>query len=290
MNKGNSKAQNQLADMLHPDQSIELLQALHIVTRDGNINQDSRRKLKQIYHLYRFFEPILSELHEKGRAIIVDHGSGKSYLGFILYDLFFKTKLKNDEKLKIEFWNVESRQELIDTCQKLASDLQFKHMNFLASSIQDSVKSEKLPKEFDLVCALHACDTATDSAIDFAIEKSSQFVVLVPCCQAEVSRHLNQSKAGMKSTAQYEIFRHPLHTREFGSHLTNVLRCLRLEAAGYKVTVTEFTGLEHSMKNELIIAEKAEHINLASKEKSKSKIAELLKDFGIETLSERFGG
>lgn len=290
---GNSpleKVKAQLADMLHPEQSLELLQALHIVTRDGSINQDSRRKLKQIYHLYRFFEPLLLQLLEKGRANIVDHGSGKSYLGFILYDLFFKTRQKNNSAIDLNFWNVESRPELIETSRALARSLSFDRMNFLASTIQDSVRSEALPKEFDLVCALHACDVATDFAIDFAIAKSAQFLFLVPCCQAEVCRHLNQSKSGLKSTAHYEIFRHPLHTREFGSHLTNVLRCLRLEAEGYKVTVTEFTGLEHSLKNELIVAEKSVHINAAAKEKSKQKIQSLLKDFGIEALTARFNG
>jgi hypothetical protein len=74
---------------IKPHQSIELLKALHILTRDGKLNQDSRRKLKQVYHLYHFIEPLLTELMEEGENItLVDHGAGKSYLGFILYDLF----------------------------------------------------------------------------------------------------------------------------------------------------------------------------------------------------------
>ena len=74
-----------------PNQSVELLKELHILTRDGKMNQDSRRKLKQIYHLYQFIEPLLQEIQQDHPAInLVDHGAGKSYLGFILYDLFFK--------------------------------------------------------------------------------------------------------------------------------------------------------------------------------------------------------
>jgi hypothetical protein len=96
---------------------------------------------------------------------------------------------------------------------------------------------------------------------------------------------LNQAKSNLKNTSQYEIFRHPLHTREFGSHLTNVLRCLRLESEGYKVTVTEFTAQEHSLKNELIIAKKIE----SPRQRHKTKIESLLTDFGIKDLGPRFG-
>jgi len=73
-------------------QSLELLKELHILTRDGKIHQDSRRKLKQGYHLFHFIEPLLKNLQEKSQSLyLVDHGAGKSYLGFIIYDLFFKT-------------------------------------------------------------------------------------------------------------------------------------------------------------------------------------------------------
>ena len=78
---------------IHPDQSTELLKALHILTRDGKLNQDSRRKLKQVNHLFQFIEPLLQQLLQGGKPIsLVDHGAGKSYLGFILYDLFFRQR------------------------------------------------------------------------------------------------------------------------------------------------------------------------------------------------------
>ena len=80
-------------------------------------------------------------------------------------------------------------------------------------------------------------------------------MVLVPCCQAEIAACLRENKAlALSRTPLAELWRHPLHTREIGSQLTNVLRCLYLEASGYQVTVTELVGWEHSMKNELIIA------------------------------------
>ncbi|MFM7330069.1 MAG: methyltransferase, partial [Brachymonas sp.] len=104
---------------------------------------------------------------------------------------------------------------------------------------------------------LHACDTATDDAIAFALSHHAQHVVLVPCCQAEVAGALKAGKArALHNNPLVELWRRPLHTREFGSQLTNVLRCLQLEAHGYEVTVTELVGWEHSMKNELIVASK----------------------------------
>ncbi len=81
----------QIIEEIKPQQSIELLKSLHILTRDGKINQDSRRKLKQVYHLYNFIEPVLKAIDDKNKNfVMVDHGCGKSYLGFILYDLFVK--------------------------------------------------------------------------------------------------------------------------------------------------------------------------------------------------------
>src|SRR5579859_2264324 len=82
---------------IRPNQSVELLKELHILTRDGKMNQDSRRKLKQVYHLFQFIEPLLEDVRcANGSVSLVDHGAGKSYLGFILYDLFFKALPRSD--------------------------------------------------------------------------------------------------------------------------------------------------------------------------------------------------
>ncbi len=271
---------NKPLDEMKDGQSIELLKELHILTRDGKINQDSRRKLKQIYHLYHFIEPLLQDLQEtKSPLQLVDHGAGKSYLGFIIYDLFFKNLAGLGH-----IYGIETRDELVKKSQELQKKLQFDRMSFLNVSVADSTTSEKIPDQVDIVTALHACDTATDDAIDFALAKKAQYLVLVPCCQAEVARHLKASKAKQLASPLTEIWRHPIHTREFGSHLTNVLRCLRLEAHGYQVTVTELVGHEHSMKNELIIATK--------KESPRARMAErvnwILSEMGLLALKNRF--
>jgi hypothetical protein len=128
-------------------------------------------------------------------------------------------------------------------------------MSFLNLTVAQATRSQALPDCIDLVTALHACDTATDDAIAFGLQKQAKAMAIVPCCQAEVAGVLRQHKAlSLRQTPLAELWRHPLHTREFGAQITNVMRCLLLEAHGYQVTVTELVGWEHSMKNELILA------------------------------------
>lgn len=269
---------------IRPGQSIELLKALHILTRDGKMNQDSRRKLKQVYHLFQFIEPLLKDVQDqRGVVTLADHGAGKSYLGFILYDLFFKDQpeaLKNGSHI----YGIETREELVKSSEDLAKRLGFGGMSFLNLSVAESITSDKLPPSIDVVTALHACNTATDDAIHFALEKKAKYIVVVPCCQAEVASVLRKNKAKALADPLAEIWRHPLHTREFGSQITNVLRCLQLEAHGYQVSVTELVGWEHSMKNELIIAQ---YKNLPTR-KPAQRLTEMLERIGLQELKDRF--
>lgn len=266
-------------------QSIELLKELHILTRDGKINQDSRRKLKQVYHLYNFIEPLLKDLQAAAAELnLVDMGAGKSYLGFIIYDLFFKSLYTVDPAAKGHVYGIETRDELTRKSRDLQQKLGFPHMSFLTLSVAESMQSAKLPERVDMVTALHACDTATDDAIDFALKKQAKHLVLVPCCQAEVARVLRENKAKQLASPLTEIWRHPIHTREFGSHVTNVLRSLRLEAHGYQVTVTELVGLEHSMKNELIVATRIE----GPRKRAADRLEWILSELGLEKLRERY--
>ncbi len=275
--------QEQLPE-LRPQQSIELLQELHILTREGKLNQDTRRKLKQVYHLVRFIEPLLEEvLGARGDVTLADHGAGKSYLGFILYDLFFKNRPVG------RVWGVESRAELVDKSRELASRLGFERMAFLATTVQQALTHPDLPAQIDVVTALHACDTATDDAIAFGLAKQARFMVLVPCCQAEVASVMRQHKAlSLKRSVLAELWRHPLHTREFGSQITNVLRCLQLEANGYNVTVTELVGWEHSMKNELILARRMERDRAAHQARARERLLQVLDELNLQVLTQRF--
>jgi Methyltransferase domain len=275
--------QEQLPE-LRPGQSVELLKELHILTRDGKLNQDTRRKLKQVYHLVQFIEPLLQEvLDSRGDVSLADHGAGKSYLGFILYDLFFKSL---DVGTVI---GVEARAELVERSRALAQRLGFDRMRFLATTVQQALTHPELPPTIDVVTALHACDTATDDAIAFGLAKQARFMVLVPCCQAEVASVMRRHKAiNLSRNPLAELWRHPLHTREFGSQITNVLRCLQLEAHGYEVTVTELVGWEHSMKNELILARRHEPPRPGTTARARERLAQILDELGLQELASRF--
>jgi hypothetical protein len=271
-----------LAEVLRPGQSIELLKELHILTRDGKLNQDSRRKLKQVYHLCNFIEPLLNDvLNRQDTLTLADHGAGKSYLGFILYDLFLK------ERTGSHIYGIETRDELVEKSRELAARLGFERMSFLNATVVESITTDALPAHIDIVTALHACNTATDDAIRFALAKQARHIVLVPCCQAEVAAVLRKHKnESFGKTPLSEIWRHPIHTREFGSQLTNVLRCLQLESHGYQVTVTELVGWEHSLKNELIIATQ----NDAPRKNARTRLQQILQELNLQELEGRFLG
>ncbi len=265
---------------IKPNQSLPLLKALHILTRDGKLNQDSRRKLKQVYHLVNFIEPLLQDVMTKQEnPTLVDHGAGKSYLGFILYDLLLK-QLPQGQVI-----GIETRADLVEKSQALAEECGFNRMLFEHLSVAESIVSTNIPDKVDIVTALHACNTATDDAIQFGLKKQAQYMVLVPCCQAEVAEVMRKHKAqSLSKTPLSEIWRHPIHTREFGSQITNVLRCLQLESAGYSVTVTELVGWEHSMKNELIIAKYTGQ----KRKNARERLEAILEELNLTEMQQRF--
>ncbi|HEU4385731.1 MAG TPA: SAM-dependent methyltransferase [Anaeromyxobacteraceae bacterium] len=229
---------------LLPGTSPELLKGLHLLTRDGDLNADSLRKLKQVNHLVRLLEPALDDVLSRfGDPVLVDCGAGKGYLGFVLYQLFLGPAGKGT------MIGVESRPALAREAEALARRLGYHRMRFQQAELERA----DLPPRVHLVTALHACDTATDDALVLAIRRDADRVAVVPCCQAEVARQLERAPAGSPLAA---LHGHAWHRREFGSHLTNVVRALALEACGYRVTVTELAGWEHSLKNELILGKK----------------------------------
>lgn len=240
--------------------SPELLKALHILTRDGDLNQDSRRKLKQVNHFLGLLKPAIDDsLARHPEPVFVDCGAGKAYLGLLLAQWGLKERGR--------VINIETRKDLSATAEKVAKDAKIDRVSFVATD----VLTAELPERVHLVMALHACDTATDDALFRALQLNADHVALVPCCQAEVAQQLKAS------TGAFSILHeHALHRREMGSHLTNVIRCLVLAAHGYQVTVTELVGWEHSMKNELILARRVHREHAPSKQK----LDALLKESG----------
>jgi hypothetical protein len=252
---------------LLPGTSPELLKELHLLTRAGDLNADSLRKLKQVNHLVGLLAPALEDVLARfGDPIIADCGAGKSALGFVLYEVFLAPAGKGT------LLALESREDLARSGADRARRLGFDRLRFVAGPIDQA----EVPARLHLVTALHACDTATDDALLLAIRHNADHVAVVPCCQAEVARQLAEAKEAAAPLLA-PLFEHPWHRREFGSHLTNVVRALALEARGYHVTVTELTGWEHSLKNELILGKKVR----ASSREAREKLDALLAAAGI---------
>jgi hypothetical protein len=248
------------------EQSPALLKELHLLTRDGHLNADALRKLKQVNHLVGLLRPALEDIFLRfGEPVLVDAGSGNAYLGFILYELFLKPSGKGS------LLCVESRPELTAQAAERAQRLGYDRMSFVTAPLDKA----PWPDRPHLVVALHACDTATDDALLGGIRHNADYLAVVPCCQAEVARQLKEKPPASPVLAA--LAEHPMHRREFGSHLTNVLRALALEAKGYAVTVTELTGWEHSLKNELLLAKKVRREDA----RAQGRLDQLLAETGV---------
>jgi hypothetical protein len=245
--------------------SIELLKDLHLLTREGQLNADARRKLKQIRHLVGLLKPALDDVLARHTApAIVDCGAGKSYLGALLYELALGPAGRGT------LTAIEARPELSEQAAARAARFGQERFRVVTGAIATSAERP------NVVTALHACDTATDDALVMAIAQGADHIAVVPCCQAEVARQLEKARPADPAVAA--LFAHPLHRRELGSHLTNVVRALALEAHGYKVTVTELVGWEHSAKNELILGKRVNRYDA----EARATLRAVLERFGIE--------
>lgn len=260
-------SRQEVVSELLPGVSTELLKALHILTRDGDLNADARRKLKQVAHLLTLLRPAIEDVLTRfPEPVIADCGAGKGYLGFLLDEIFLAPAGKGS------ILAVEARADLAERAAAIASERGKSRIRFISGELS----AVELPERIHLVTALHACDTATDDALFLAISRRADHVAVVPCCQAELAEALKRSPA--KAAVEGALFLHPWHRREFGSHLTNVMRALALEAHGYQVTVTELAGWEHSLKNELILGKRVQRENAAAK----ARLAELAETFGVK--------
>ncbi|HZH03965.1 MAG TPA: SAM-dependent methyltransferase [Myxococcaceae bacterium] len=250
-----------------PEQSPELLRELHLLTRTGDLNADALRKLKQVNHFMGLLRPAMEDLFTRHPSpVLVDAGSGNAYLAFILYEVFLRDAAEG------EIHCVEARDDLTQRARERAARLGFDRMRFHTAAME----AAPLPERVHLTVALHACDTATDDAIWAAVSRGADYVAVVPCCQAEVASQLKGVK-GVGSSPMAALHAHAWHRREFGSHLTNVIRALSLESRGYQVTVTELTGWEHSLKNELILGRRVHREN----REARARLDALLRETGV---------
>ncbi len=247
-------------------QPCPFLQAVGVMTDQGKVRSNQYHKFRQIN---RFLEMIddVSEglLPQDGRTLqIVDYGSGKSYLTFAMRHYF------EQKGIKVELTAIDVRPDVIKTCREIAEQLGFENMTFEVGEIANFRKGVSI----DLAVALHACDTATDDALELALLRQAQVILAVPCCQHELRPKLSGDLLA-------PMFRHGILKEQFASLLTDTLRALALEREGYSVQIMEFIDLEHTHKNLLLRAVKRREPDEDVRQMISLQMEALAQNFGV---------
>jgi hypothetical protein len=239
--------------LIDPEEASNLLKAIDILNNDGYMTADMRRKYVQIDNFVKLILPLLRKSALERKIFILDSGSGKSYLSFVM-NYFLREKLRRS----CHFFCIDTNADVIGKSLQVRDRLGYDNMNFFVSRIRDFEPEEKI----DIVCSLHACDTASDEAIARGIQLGVPFLLIVPCCQHEViSQFAEASFRTPKAHPLKAITRHGLYKARLADLLTDALRTLILEAAGYKVSVTEYVSPIYTPKNIMIQAEKVQSRN-----------------------------
>ncbi|MCZ6677856.1 MAG: SAM-dependent methyltransferase [Candidatus Poribacteria bacterium] len=258
-------------DATHPikiGQADKLLRALDILTSEGKLKSDKSRKYEQINHFIKLIRDQLEKVPRRKYITVVDCGCGKSYLSFVL-NYFLREKLGRP----CQFFCIDTDADLIESCKQMQAELGYTNMTFQVSRIRDF----QPPTQVDILCSLHACDTATDEAIALGITANASLVMTVPCCQSEI---LNQ----LRNHPLTAITRHGVFGVKLADLLTDATRTLLLEANGYKVTALEFVSPIHTPKNLLILGEKIQSRNSMALEQYR----EIVDMFDLSPALERY--
>jgi hypothetical protein len=224
------------------------LKALDVSDRDGRVKPTMQGKYRQICRFIEIAADHFKEAQFEGGAplSIVDIGSGKGYLTFGLFD-YVTTTLGRPCTMT----GVEIREDLAASSNKLANDLLFGGLSFVAAKAADAAVTSA-----DIVIALHACDTATDDALAFGVKRGARLIFAAPCCQHEIAPQIRDTDAGLAGLTKYNLLK-----QRYADLVTDAARALLLEAAGYRVKLIEFVSSEHSSKNILIAAVKSKNID-----------------------------
>lgn len=215
----------------------DFLIELGVMSPEGRVFKKHYSKFRQINRYLEIADSCFEYLPDSGRLRIIDFGCGKSYLTFALYHYLRLVKQRD-----VEIIGLDLKKDVIDFCSRTARKLGYDELKFLTGDIADYESDGA-----DMVVTLHACDTATDFALINAVKWHSRVILSVPCCQHELFSQI-------KSEVNEPMLKHGIIKDKFNELLTDGLRGLKLEAAGYEVAMTEFTSLEHTAKNIMIKA------------------------------------
>lgn len=244
---------------------VPFLVDLGIQTREGAIVRSKYDKFKQINRYLEFVEDVLPVLKGEGAIHIIDFGCGKSYLTFALY--YYLHEL---QKLDVMITGLDLKTDVIHNCNRLAQSYGYDRLQFVQGDIKNFTGSDQV----DMVVTLHACDTATDYAIEKAVGWGAKVIFTVPCCQHEVNGQI-QNKL-LRPVLKYGLLKERL-----SAILTDAIRANLLEEAGYDTQVLEFIDMEHTPKNILIRAVRRQE------KREDSGISELTAALGVETTLQK---
>ena len=217
---------------------IPFLIELGIMTPQGKVIANKYDKFRQINRFVEMIDDILPNLDQSKTINIIDFGCGKSYLTFALYHYLTVTK-----ELSINVIGLDLKSDVIDFCNALANKLNYTSLKFYVGDIEHYKASNPV----DLVVSLHACDTATDAALEKAIKWKAKVILAVPCCQHELYDQMQNTQ--LSPMLKFGIIR-----ERFAALATDALRAQILEVLGYKTQILEFIDMEHTPKNILIRA------------------------------------
>jgi SAM-dependent methyltransferase len=216
------------------------LQRLGVMTEAGRVIAAKQAKFRQINRYLEMVADVIRALPATGPLRVIDFGSGKSYLTFALHH-FMHAVLERE----VSITGLDLKREVIAECEEIARDLDAEGLSFEVGDIAGYAPNTPI----DMVVSLHACDTATDDALERAVEWGARVILAAPCCQHELARQI-------ASDAMRPILKHGILRERLAAIVTDALRAQRLEMAGYKVQVLEFIETEHTPKNLLIRAVK----------------------------------
>lgn len=227
--------------ILKEGENIPPLIDLGVFTQEYKVVKSKYDKYKQINRFVELIDDECGKI-EKDEITILDFGCGKSYLTFIIYYYFSKIRGK-----KVKIIGYDLKKDVVENCNKIAKKYGYENLEFVVADVKKDVLYDR---QIDVVVSLHACDTATDYALYYAISKEVKYVFSVPCCQHEIN--LSIKKGGdMDCLLKYGIIK-----ERVSALLTDSIRAMVLEDMGYKVDVLEFVDLAHSPKNLMLRAKK----------------------------------
>lgn len=222
--------------LLEPGKPVDFLIDLGVMTNEGKIVNSKYDKFRQINRFLEFINDILPELDKNKELTIIDFGCGKSYLTFAMY--YFLKELNGYD---INVIGLDLKADVIENCNQLAKKYGYEKLEFIMGDIADFSGTDKA----DMVVTLHACDTATDFALEKAVKWGAKVIMSVPCCQHEVNAQISSKE--LEPILKYGILK-----ERFSAIVTDAIRAEILESNGYDTQILEFIDMEHTPKNLLI--------------------------------------